>query len=278
MLLFGKLLTISLATNIRLLQTERSLQMTISCLMKMAESSQNGKKTLREKEKLLITSNFSFSNSVFKRPFLQTRENQGLFGKGLSNSYVTFPNPRLSNSSGSFFLDPEKKKTLRKQCWKGRKYWIPGFLFTRHSSEHVYHFILKVFENFVWLIRRNLTFKSRKPRRVRQRPFLRMDYKYRPKYFHDFNLFPNKPWFLRVCSARLLKTLREKEKLLVTSNFSFSHSVFYPFGKLSAIFIKFEIVVCKLFQSLKFVVRERVNFIYCRLHMLSVSSSPKFRF
>ena len=40
-----------------------------------------------------------------------------------------------------------------------------------------------------------------------------------------------------------------KEKLLVTSNFSFSHSVFYPFEEPSAIFIKFEIVVCKLFQS-----------------------------
>ena len=43
------------------------------------------------------------------------------------------------------------------------------------------------------------------------------------------NPFPNKPWFLRVCSTSLLKTLWEKEKLLVTSNFSFSHSVFYPF-------------------------------------------------
>ena len=40
----------------------------------------------------------------------------------------------------------------------------------------------------------------------------------------------------------------EKEKLLVTSNFSFSCSVFYPFGELPAIFVKFEIVVCKLFQ------------------------------
>ena len=59
---------------------------------------------------------------------------------------------------------------------------------------------------------------------------------------------PNKPWFLHVCGIRLLKTLWEKEKLLVTSNFSFFHSVFYPFGELSAIFIKFEIVVCKLFQ------------------------------
>ena len=52
---------------------------------------------------------------------------------------------------------------------------------------------------------------------------------------------------LRVCSTSLLKTLWEKEKLLVTRNFSFSHSVFYPFGELSAVFIKFEIVVCKLF-------------------------------
>ena len=62
------------------------------------------------------------------------------------------------------------------------------------------------------------------------------------------NPFPNKPWFLRVCSASLLKTLWEKDELLVTSNSSFFHSVFYPFGKRSAIFNKFEIVVCKLFQ------------------------------
>ena len=76
------------------------------------------------------------------------------------------------------------------------------------------------------------------------------------------NPFPNKPWFLRVCSTSLLKTLWEKEKLLVTSNFSFSHSVFYPFGKLSLIFIQFEIVVCRLFQFgpvSKFVVWERVK-------------------
>ena len=52
------------------------------------------------------------------------------------------------------------------------------------------------------------------------------------------NPSPNKPWFLPV-------SLWEKDKLLVTSNFSFSHSVFYPFGELSAIVIKFEIVVCK---------------------------------
>ena len=46
-----------------------------------------------------------------------------------------------------------------------------------------------------------------------------------------FNPFPNKP------NTSLLKTLSEKDKLLITSNFSFSHSAFYLFGELSAIFI-----------------------------------------
>ena len=63
-----------------------------------------------------------------------------------------------------------------------------------------------------------------------------------------FNPFPNKPWFLRVCRTSLSKTLWKREKLLVTSNFSFSHSVFSPFGKFSAIFIKFETAVRKFFQ------------------------------
>ena len=51
------------------------------------ELNENGRKFSRwEKEKLLVTSNFPFS-SVFNRPVLQTRKNQGLFGKGL---IVTF--------------------------------------------------------------------------------------------------------------------------------------------------------------------------------------------
>ena len=45
----------------------------------------------------------------------------------------------------------------------------------------------------------------------------------------SLTLSQTNPGFLRVCSASLLKTLREKEKLLLTSNFSFSLSVFYPF-------------------------------------------------
>ena len=76
-----------------------------------------------------------------------------------------------------------------------------------------------------------------------------------------FKPFPNERLFLRVCSISVLKTLWEKEKLLVTSNFSFSNRVFYPFEELSAINIKFKTVVCRLFQfwkSLKLVVWKRV--------------------
>ena len=54
----------------------------------MTNSSLKGQKTLWEKEKLLVTSNFSFSHSVFKRLTQQTKscKNQGLFGKGLNNT------------------------------------------------------------------------------------------------------------------------------------------------------------------------------------------------
>ena len=45
------------------------------------------------------------------------------------------------------------------------------------------------------------------------------------------NPFPNKPWFSRVCSTSLLKTLWEKEKLLITRNFSFSCRCFLPFRR-----------------------------------------------
>ena len=71
----------------------------------------------------------------------------------------------------------------------------------------------------------------------------------------QFKPFPNKPWFLRVCSICLLKTLWAKEKFLETSNFSFSPNVYYPFENPAAIFFKIKIIIYKLFQfgkSLKF--------------------------
>ena len=54
----------------------KCLQTTVSNLMKTTEKSPNGFKTLWEKEKLLVTSNFSFSHSVFRR--LEDRLNPGL--------------------------------------------------------------------------------------------------------------------------------------------------------------------------------------------------------
>ena len=76
------------------------------------------------------------------------------------------------------------------------------------------------------------------------------------------NPFQNKPWFLRVCSTSLLKTLWEKEKLLVTSNFSFSPQRFLP--TLGAFCHFHQIWNCRLqalsvWKRLKFVVWERVK-------------------
>ena len=54
---------------------------------------------------------------------------------------------------------------------------------------------------------------------------------WRKSFFsRSFNPFPHNDTFLCPWETSLLKTLWEKEKLLVTSNFSFSHSVFYLFG------------------------------------------------
>ena len=64
-----------------------------------------------------------------------------------------------------------------------------------------------------------------------------------------FNPFPNKPWFLQVCSTSLLKTLREKEKLLVMSNFSFSHRVFSPLENYLPFSLKLELSSANSFSS-----------------------------
>ena len=77
-------LTLSQTTNSRLFQTERVCRRQFQILMKMAESSQNRQKTLWEKEKLLVMSNFSFSHSVCKRLLLQRRKIEDMFGKGLN--------------------------------------------------------------------------------------------------------------------------------------------------------------------------------------------------
>ena len=76
------------------------------------------------------------------------------------------------------------------------------------------------------------------------------------------NPFQNKSWFSHVCSTSLLKTIWKEKKLFVTSNFSFSHSVFYL---LRRTFWHFDQVSnCRLqtlsvWKSLKFVIWKRIN-------------------
>ena len=69
----------------------------------MAESSPNRLKPLWENEKLLVTSNFFFFHSVFKRLLLQTRKNQGLFGKGLTQHLSSESALNLDTSDISSF-------------------------------------------------------------------------------------------------------------------------------------------------------------------------------
>ena len=74
---------------------------TILSLINMAESSPIGLKTRWEKEKLLVTSNFSFSHSVFNSLLLQTCKNQGLFGKRLNTVLNASCQNRLYKGSKS---------------------------------------------------------------------------------------------------------------------------------------------------------------------------------
>ena len=80
-------------------------------------------------------------------------------------------------------------------------------------------------------------------------------------YDIELSHFPNKHWFLRVCNTSLLKTLSEKEKLLITRNF-FSYSIFSthlknfpPFSSNSNCCLQ----AFSVWKSLQFVAWERVK-------------------
>ena len=65
-------------------------------------------------------------------------------------------------------------------------------------------------------------------------------------------------------AVRLLKILCEKEKLLVTTNFFFLHSVFYSFRELSAIssanpFSLEESKICHLRRGLKHLQEKKID-------------------
>ena len=70
-------------TNFRVIQNKRQVADDNFNTDESDRKFSKWEKTQWEKEKLLVTSNFSFSHSVFKRILLQTHKNQGLFGKEL---------------------------------------------------------------------------------------------------------------------------------------------------------------------------------------------------
>ena len=118
--LFGKGLTLSQTTNFRLFWFERLCRQRFQIWRIRQKVLQRGRKALWEKEKLLVTSNFFFSHSVFKRLILQTRKNQGLFGKEFKVSCLTLYHtiPIFNNL---------EKEAFWKQCGKRRKCWKPAF-------------------------------------------------------------------------------------------------------------------------------------------------------
>ena len=71
------------------------------------------------------------------------------------------------------------------------------------------------------------------------------------------NPFPHNDTCWRPWETSLLKTLWEKAKLLITSNFSFSHIIFYPFGLTFCHFCQIwncGLQTLSVWKSLKFVV------------------------
>ena len=67
-------------------------------------------------------------------------------------------------------------------------------------------------------------------------------------FLGSFNLFPNKPWFLHVCSTNILKTLLGKGAISCKEQVLLFPQCFLPFQKTFCHFIKFTIVICELFK------------------------------
>ena len=78
-------LTLPQTTNSRLFQAEKVCRRLFQIWWKWQRVHKRGRKKHWEKEKLLVTSNFSFSHGVFKRLVLRSRKskNKDLFGNGL---------------------------------------------------------------------------------------------------------------------------------------------------------------------------------------------------
>ena len=124
----------------------------------------------------------------------------------------------------------------------------PGSICANHCSEHSWSYSprfpnLKVTQLqiglIIWFIQSEAGLFSDLAKPGKGRLLVTSIFSLSKKVFKSLSHFPNKALFLCAFNTSLLKTLWGKEKLLITSNFSFFHNVFYPPGYLSIVFIKF---------------------------------------
>ena len=118
-----RLLTRSQTANFRLFQTQRIWRRQFQVWWKRQKVLQMDRKQW-EKEKLLVTSNFSFSCIVFKRLVMKTR----LFGKGLTTLRRKHSGKRRKclSMKGIFHIFSKIKFVICK-CFKIGLIWDPGF-------------------------------------------------------------------------------------------------------------------------------------------------------
>ena len=174
---------------------------------------------------MLITSNFSFSHSVFKRLVLQTCKKKGLFGKGLTLYQAI-----------ARFNEPEKGSLI-----------FPSITF---------HFPFKKIRlRPIHFFQNNISYRK-------ENKFCPFQKNHLCTVFQNFNTFPNKPSSLRVCCINLLKKKNTvgNEEIAHNEQFLLFPQCFLPFWRT---FCKFyRIQKCRLPtpsvpESLKFDVQER---------------------
>ena len=160
-------------------------------------------------------SNFFFSHSVFKRLVSQGRQKVSLCGDGLTQvvSYTGLAIPVFLHVCNTHLL-----KTL----WEPGKIEIACNYLWAFSNFSFAYSIFYVFEELLIIF--SIKFKIVVCKLFQSGKILIF------VVWIKVNPFPHNDTFWHPWQTSLLKTLWEKEKLLVTSNFSFSHSVFFPFG------------------------------------------------
>ena len=172
-----------------------------------------GQTILWENEKLLVTSNFSFSHNIFHSYKSLVCPSAVLCGNGLIKIE---------------WIVSEKMSNLKVSIIKGASIYP-------YTARRLVHGNLRsccrtVVSEKRWKYLLNRCFGKRWG--LHLQTFARMIDEWKPARRKEVkvNPFPHNDSFWRPWETRLWKTLWEKEKLLITSNFSFSHSVFYPFG------------------------------------------------